>query len=197
MEGCVCVCVSKCAFACVGKVEERENRFEDTSSEWPSMPSRKFYPPSSLSWALTADHVRTLTREHFSDSCICIVFIHVIITPFSMKHISFHFPLDHFHQHTGMLFDSLQFTLISFIILTITLIERPFYIFPLLFLSSILSWIHSNQAIWPLLPSPPPHPVPSPLKLLFLNPYRVPAKYYIPFSMLILLRLLAKFMDIL
>lgn len=25
------MCVSKCAFACVGKVEERENRFEDTS----------------------------------------------------------------------------------------------------------------------------------------------------------------------
>ena len=96
MEGCVCVCGR-------GHVEERENHSEPTSCIMTKYAEFKLLPPSSLLWALTADHLWTLTVEHSPDSDICTVFIHVLITLFSWN-IFFPFLFHHFHQHTGMLF---------------------------------------------------------------------------------------------
>ena len=91
MEG-VCVCVS------VGKVVVREDHSEPTSCRMPKYAKFKLLPPSSLLWTLTVAHLWTLTIEHFSESYVCIVFIHLFFLTF------FPFLFDHFQQHTSVLF---------------------------------------------------------------------------------------------
>ena len=146
----VCVCV------CVGKVEVREDHSEPTSCRTTKYAKFKLLRPSSLLWALTVAHLWTLTIEHFSGPYICTVFIH----PFFLTWFFFHFCSIISTSTQACCFDSLQFTLF-----TRTLIERPFYICPLQWHSSILSWIYSNQAIWPWLPTP--------LKLLFSSHWQI------------------------
>ena len=90
MEG-VCVCVS------VGKVVVREDHSEPTSCRMPKYAKFKLLPPSSLLWTLTVAHLWTLTIEHFSESYVCIVFIHLFFLTF------FPFLFDHFQQHTIIL----------------------------------------------------------------------------------------------